>query len=547
MHDLQRLEYLLDNEIECTFPRRIREQRRQQVETNPMDQLPRLPNPMVEVVVPAAAPTLNTILLADDGERAIRAYAALVLHSFHPVIAGPEIEAERFELKPVMFQMLQTVGKFFGNPCEDSHLHLRYFLEIKNFYNGLSEATRLVVDASANRALLSKSYVEAIDILERISANNYHWSDSRADRSNHGVNDNERASSRWYSSTEGTKSIPRVYTLTELKTATRNFRPDNMVGDGGFERIFKGWVDDVTYAPSKVGVGIAVAVTKSNPYNSPGLCPCEWKREVGFLAKLRHPNVEKLIGYCYERKQLLLVYEYMPKWSLEYHLFRGVEPLSWDTRIKIAIGAARGLTYLHMLENNVIYYDFKPSNILLDGDFNPKLSNFGLTKLGPSNGNSHVSTKVIGTYGYVALEYIATGHLYTKSDVYGFGVVLLELLTGLRAVDPNRPSGSYNLVGWAGPLLTTEKKIKKLMDPRLGEDYSPKGAWAATVLVFKCLESDPGKRPSMEEVLENLEKVSTYRDRPKEPKSNVRTPTRYGFLGSLETLIAQCYWNSRPN
>lgn len=121
----------------------------------------------------------------------------------------------------------------------------------------------------------------------------------------------------------------------------------------------------------------------------------------------------------------------------------------------------------------------------------------------------------------------STGHLYIKSDVYGFGVVLLELLTGLRAVDPNRPSGSHNLVGWAEPSLSSKKKVKKLIDPRLGDDYSPKGAWATAELILKCLESDPRKRPSMEEVLVILEKVSSFKDRPKDPKSRARTPSHY--------------------
>ncbi|XP_038886469.1 probable serine/threonine-protein kinase PIX13 [Benincasa hispida] len=319
----------------------------------------------------------------------------------------------------------------------------------------------------------------------------------------------------------------KVYSLSELKTATKNFRPDTVLGEGGFGRVFKGWVDEVTYAPSsKVGVGIPVAVKKSNPDSSQGLR--EWKAEVEFLGKFSHPNVVKLVGYCWEEKQFLLVYEYMQRGSLENHLFRkGVEPLSWETRIKIATGAARGLTFLHTSEKSVIYRDFKASNILLDGKFNPKLSDFGLAKLGPSNGNSHVSTNPVGTYGYAAPEYIATGHLYIKSDVYGFGVVLLELLTGLRAVDPNRPSGSHNLVGWAEPSLSSKKKIKKLVDPRLGDDYSPKGAWATAELILKCLESDPRKRPSMEEVLVMLEKISSLKDRPKEPKSRARTPSRY--------------------
>ncbi|XP_022951069.1 probable serine/threonine-protein kinase PIX13 [Cucurbita moschata] len=318
----------------------------------------------------------------------------------------------------------------------------------------------------------------------------------------------------------------KVYTLSELKTATRNFRPDTMLGEGGFGRVFKGWVDEKTYAPSKVGVGIPVAVKKSNPDSSQGLR--EWKAEVDFLGKFSHPNVVKLIGYCWEEKQFLLVYEHMQRGSLENHLFRkGVEPLSWETRIKIATGAARGLTFLHTSEKSVIYRDFKASNILLDGDFHAKLSDFGLAKFGPSNGDTHVSTNPVGTYGYAAPEYIATGHLYIKSDVYGFGVVLLELLTGLRAVDPNRPSRSHNLVEWAEPSLAHKKKIKKLMDPRLGDDYSPKGAWALAELILKCLEQNPRNRPSMEQVLEILEKVSTLKDRPKEPKSRARTPTHY--------------------
>ncbi|MBA0556008.1 hypothetical protein Golob_026151, partial [Gossypium lobatum] len=158
----------------------------------------------------------------------------------------------------------------------------------------------------------------------------------------------------------------KIFTLAELKAATRNFRPDTVLGEGGFGRVFKGWVDDKTYAPSKVGVGIAVAVKKSNPDSSQGLQ--EWQAEVEFLGKFCHPNLVKLLGYCWEENQFLLVYEYMQKGSLENHLFRcGAEPLTWETRLKIAIGAAQGLAFLHTSEKSVIYRDFKASNILLDG------------------------------------------------------------------------------------------------------------------------------------------------------------------------------------
>ncbi|XVE69605.1 hypothetical protein DITRI_Ditri10aG0003800 [Diplodiscus trichospermus] len=203
----------------------------------------------------------------------------------------------------------------------------------------------------------------------------------------------------------------KIFTLAELKAATRNFKPATVLGEGGFGRVFKGWVDEKTYAPSKVGVGMAVAVKKSNPDSSQGLR--EWQAEVKFLGKFSHPNLVKLLGYCWEENQFLLVYEYMQKGSLENHLFRtgGAEPLTLETRLRIAIGAAQGLAFLHTSEKSVIYRDFKSSNILLDGDYNAKLSDFGLAKIGPINGNSHITTQVMGTYGYAAPEYVATGIL----------------------------------------------------------------------------------------------------------------------------------------
>ncbi|XVF63529.1 hypothetical protein PTKIN_Ptkin09bG0094100 [Pterospermum kingtungense] len=312
----------------------------------------------------------------------------------------------------------------------------------------------------------------------------------------------------------------KIFTLSELKASTRNFRPDTVLGEGGFGRVFKGWVDEKTYAPSKVGVGMAVAVKKSNPDSSQGLQ--EWQAEVKFLGKFSHPNLVKLLGYCWEENQFLLVYEYMQKGSLENHLFRtgGAEPLNWETRLQIAIGAAQGLAFLHTSEKSVIYRDFKASNILLDGAYNAKLSDFGLAKMGPINGNSHITTRVMGTYGYAAPEYVATGHLYVKSDVYGFGVVLLEMLTGLRALDTNRPSGEHNLMEWSKHSLTDKKRLKKIMDPRLEQQYPIKAALQAGKLILNCLESDPRNRPSMEEVLNTLQNISAMDEKPKESKAS---------------------------
>ncbi|KAL3621538.1 hypothetical protein CASFOL_036450 [Castilleja foliolosa] len=284
----------------------------------------------------------------------------------------------------------------------------------------------------------------------------------------------------------------KVFTLAELKSATSNFRPDMVVGEGGFGRVFKGYVDEKTYAPSVVGVGLPVAVKKSDLESEQGLK--EWQAEVQFLGKFSHPNLVKLLGYCWEERQFLLVYEYVQKGSLESHLFRpngDGETITWELRMKIAIGAARGLAFLHNTEKQVIYRDFKASNILLDDDFNPKLADFGLAKSGPDDGNSNVTTKVISTRGYAAPEYLATGHLYVKRDVYCFGVVLLELLMGIKAVDL--------------PSLPDEEKV---LDPRLQGKYPYEAAIGVAQLVYTCLQPDPKNRPDMENVLNTLEKIS---------------------------------------
>ncbi|CAI0382131.1 unnamed protein product [Linum tenue] len=331
--------------------------------------------------------------------------------------------------------------------------------------------------------------------------------------------------------TAGRPSL-KIFKLADLKSATRNFRPDTVLGEGGFGTVYKGWIDERTFAPSKVAVGMPVAVKRSNSDSNQGLE--EWQAEVKFLGKFSHPNLVKLLGYCWEENQFLLVYEYMQKGSLESHLFRkNADPLPWEIRLKIATGAAEGLAFLHSSEKSVIYRDFKASNILLDKEYNAKLSDFGLAKFGPVNGKSHVTTRVMGTHGYAAPEYVATGHLYVKSDVYGFGVVLLEMLTGLRAMDTNRPSGEYKLVDWAKPSLSNKRKLRKIMDPRLDLEYPLNAAMQAAELILQCLEVDPKSRPSMEEVVETLRKVAEIKVKPiegKEGKSGGRD--RRGSHGS---------------
>ncbi|GLT54331.1 hypothetical protein SLA2020_275370 [Shorea laevis] len=273
---------------------------------------------------------------------------------------------------------------------------------------------------------------------------------------------------------------------------------------------FQGLGDETTYAPTKVGTGIAVAVKKSNPDSPQGME--EWLAEVKFLGKFSHPNLVKLLGYCWEDKEYLLVYEYMQKGSLENHLFRkgSPEPLPWDTRLKIAIGAAQGLSFLHTSEKS---------------DYNVKLSDFGLAKLGPINGNSHVTTRVMGTYGYAAPEYVETGHLYVKSDVYGFGVVLLEILTGLRAHDLNRTSHSQKPGPIRQAISVSQKETQENNGPKTGELYPLEGACQAAQLILRCLESDPKNRPSMEQVLDELENINTIKMTTKETKSSAKQGT----------------------
>ncbi|KAL5733222.1 hypothetical protein ACOSQ2_032914 [Xanthoceras sorbifolium] len=305
----------------------------------------------------------------------------------------------------------------------------------------------------------------------------------------------------------------KSFSFNELKTATRNFRPDSVLGEGGFGCVFKGWIDENTFAAARPGTGLVIAVKRLNQDGFQG--HQEWLAEINYLGQLYHPNLVKLVGYCLEDDHRLLVYEFMPKGSLENHLFRRgsyFQPLSWNLRMKVALGAAKGLAFLHSDQAKVIYRDFKPSNILLDSSYNAKLSDFGLAKDRPTGDRSHVSTRVMGTYGYAAPEYMATGHLTARSDVYSFGVVLLEMLSGRRAIDKNRPSGEHNLVEWAKPHLQSKRKIFQVMDTRIEGQYSLSTAFKAATLAIKCLSIEPKFRPNMDEVVKALEQLQESKD-----------------------------------
>ncbi|XP_059634523.1 probable serine/threonine-protein kinase PBL17 isoform X2 [Cornus florida] len=295
------------------------------------------------------------------------------------------------------------------------------------------------------------------------------------------------------------------FTYEEMRLATKHFRPDQVLGDGGFGMVYKGVIDE------KVRLGYKttqVAIKELDPEGIQG--DREWLAEINYLGQLCHPNLVKLIGYCCEDEHRLLVYEYMASGSLDNHLFRRVcATLTWSRRMKIALDAAKGLAFLHGAERPIIYRDFKTSNILLDVDFNAKLSDFGLAKDGPMGDQTHVSTRVVGTYGYAAPEYVMTGHLTARSDVYGFGVVLLEMLIGRRAMDKGRPSREHNLVEWARPLLNHKKQLRRILDPRMEGQYSSKAVQKVSNLAYQCLSQNPKGRPVMTQVVEILQTLQT--------------------------------------
>ncbi|KAF3964304.1 hypothetical protein ACB098_01G091100 [Castanea mollissima] len=297
-----------------------------------------------------------------------------------------------------------------------------------------------------------------------------------------------------------------AFSLAELEVITNYFSWNNLLGEGGFGPVYKGFVDD-KFKPGLEAQPVAVKVLDLEGLQGHR----EWLAEIVFLGQLRHLNLVKLIGYCSEEEHRLLVYEYMARGSLADQLFqRYSAALPWSIRMKIALGAAKGLAFLHEMDQPVIYRDFKTSNILLDSNYTAKLSDFGLAKDGPEGDDTHVTTSIMGTRGYAAPEYIMSGHLSTKSDVYGFGVVLLELLTGKEAMDKTLCCRGLSLVQWARPQLKDLKKLDHVLDPRLEGRFSIKGAQRAATLAYKCLSNHPKPRPTMSDVVKILETLQDF-------------------------------------
>ncbi|XP_020265941.1 probable serine/threonine-protein kinase PBL25 isoform X2 [Asparagus officinalis] len=322
----------------------------------------------------------------------------------------------------------------------------------------------------------------------------------------------------------------QTFTFRELAAATKNFRSECLLGEGGFGRVYKGQLESGQLA--------AVKQLDRNGFQGNR----EFLVEVLMLSLLHHQNLVNLIGYCADGEQRLLVYEFMALGALEDHLLDipdGQTPLSWSIRMKIAFGAAKGLEYLHDKANPpVIYRDLKSSNILLDEEYNPKLSDFGLAKLGPMGENVHVSSRVMGTYGYCAPEYARTGQLTFKSDVYSFGVVLLELVTGRRVIDTQRNIYEQNLVTWAQPMFKDQKRYKELVDPLLKGDYPTKGLNQALAVAAMCLQEDAETRPMMTDVVTALSFLLSPSAEESSAQSATRQDSKHSDRSTLDKHTA---------
>ncbi|KAH9604139.1 hypothetical protein KSS87_010479 [Heliosperma pusillum] len=270
---------------------------------------------------------------------------------------------------------------------------------------------------------------------------------------------------------------------------------ENVIGEGGYGIVYSGILVDNTNVAVK------------NLLNNRGQAEKEFKVEVEAIGRVRHKNLVRLLGYCVEGAYRMLVYEYVDNGNLDQWLHGDVgevSPLTWDIRMNIILGTAKGLAYLHEgLEPKVVHRDIKSSNILLDRHWNAKVSDFGLAKLLNSE-TSYVTTRVMGTFGYVAPEYACTGMLTEKSDVYGFGILIMELISGRTPVDYSRPPGEVNLVDWLKNMVGN-RRSEEVVDPKLPEMPPSKALKRILLVALRCVDPDAQKRPKMGHVIHMLE------------------------------------------
>eukprot|EP00271_Cylindrocystis_brebissonii_P018530 TRINITY_DN5298_c0_g2_i1.p1 TRINITY_DN5298_c0_g2~~TRINITY_DN5298_c0_g2_i1.p1 ORF type:complete len:667 (+),score=153.06 TRINITY_DN5298_c0_g2_i1:284-2002(+) len=283
------------------------------------------------------------------------------------------------------------------------------------------------------------------------------------------------------------------FAYAEVMAATNNFAPENKLGEGGFGQVFRGVLPD----------GRAIAVKMLTVGGGQG--EREFRAEVETISRVHHKHLVTLLGYSISNDQRLLLYEYVPNGTLEEALHKGRKGvMPWTVRLRVAVGAARGLAYLHEdCQPRIFHRDIKSSNILLDSQYEAKVADFGLARLA-SDTFTHITTRVMGTFGYLAPEYAMSGKLTEKSDVFSFGVVLLELLTGRLPVDTSRPSGHESLVEWARPLLAREQ-FDILADERMQGQFPQEEFQRLASVAGLCVRHSADKRPTIGKVVRLLE------------------------------------------
>ncbi|KAF3520527.1 hypothetical protein DY000_02062892, partial [Brassica cretica] len=290
-----------------------------------------------------------------------------------------------------------------------------------------------------------------------------------------------------------------LFSYEELVKATNGFSQENLLGEGGFGCVYKGVLPD----------GRVVAVKQLKIGGGQG--DREFKAEVETLSRIHHRHLVSIVGHCISDDRRLLIYDYVSNNDLYFHLHASKEVLDWATRVRIAAGAARGLAYLHEdCHPRIIHRDIKSSNILLEDNFDARVSDFGLARLA-LDCNTHITTRVMGTFGYLAPEYASSGKLTEKSDVYSFGVVLLELITGRKPVDSSQPLGEESLVEWARPLIShavETEEFDSLEDPKLGGNYVGSEMFRMIEAAGACVRHSAAKRPRMGQVVRALESLS---------------------------------------
>ncbi|GJY66740.1 receptor-like protein kinase FERONIA [Tanacetum coccineum] len=292
----------------------------------------------------------------------------------------------------------------------------------------------------------------------------------------------------------------------EFETSSSSSSSSSSV-QGSQSSLYKG---DVINGASLV----TAAIKRLDPMSNQGAA--DFWTEVEMLSKLRHCNLVSLIGHCNYEKEMILVYEYMPNGTLEDHLHKLGTTLSWVQRLKICVSAGRGLHYLHTgtgIEVGVIHRDVKSSNILLHESWAAKISDFGLSRTGPTNqASTYVNTGVKGTFGYLDPDYSFTGRLTRKSDVYSFGVVLLEVLCQKRALDITLNEEQMSLARWAKKSIK-EGNVKNIIDSDIRGQISPKCLKEFTRIAERCLQIDPKQRPTMAEVVVSLESLTILQEK----------------------------------